>query len=103
MLNEFFGGHIISQNLWAPQSLDQLSLDFILWGLLKENAHRNNQHMLEDKKKGKVILLHAMEALGVRGGTAPTFLTSALEGGEQSASRPDHTLPLGKEPPVPNV
>jgi hypothetical protein len=33
--------------------------------------------------KVKVILLHAMEVLGVRGGIAPySFLTSALDGGE---------------------
>jgi hypothetical protein len=31
------------------------------------------------------------------------FLTSALEGGEWSASRPGRTLPPGKEPPVPTV
>jgi hypothetical protein len=32
-----------------------------------------------------------------------TFTTSVLEGGEWSASRPDSTLPPGKEPPVPIV
>jgi hypothetical protein len=30
-------------------------------------------------------------------------LTSALEGGERSASRPGRALPPGKEPPVPTV
>jgi hypothetical protein len=40
----------------------------------------------------------------VRGGTAPTlFLTSALEGGEWSASSPGPALPPGKGPPVPFV
>jgi hypothetical protein len=29
-----------------------------------------------------------------------SFLTSALDGGEWSASRPGHALPLGKGPPV---
>jgi hypothetical protein len=29
------------------------------------------------------------------------FLTSALDGSEWSASRPDRALPPGKEPPVP--
>jgi hypothetical protein len=43
-----------------------------------------------------------MKALGGRGGIAPS-LTSALEGGEWSASHPGHTLPPGKEPPVPLV
>jgi hypothetical protein len=32
-----------------------------------------------------------------------SFLTSALEGGERSASRPGRALPPGKEPPVPIV
>jgi hypothetical protein len=32
-----------------------------------------------------------------------SFLTSALEGSEWSASCPSHTLPLGNEPPVPIV
>jgi hypothetical protein len=30
-----------------------------------------------------------------------SYLTSALDGGEWSASRPGRTLPPGKEPPVP--
>jgi hypothetical protein len=30
-----------------------------------------------------------------------SFSTSALDGGEWSASRPGHALPPGKEPPVP--
>jgi hypothetical protein len=32
-----------------------------------------------------------------------SFLTSALDGGEWSASRPGRALPLGKGPPVPIV
>jgi hypothetical protein len=37
----------------------------------------------------KAVPLHAMEALGGRGGTAPTHSpTSALDGGEWSESRP---------------
>jgi hypothetical protein len=46
--------------------------------------------------KGKVIPLHATEALGVR-------VTSALDGGEWSASLPSCALPPGKGPPVPIV
>jgi hypothetical protein len=43
-----------------------------------------------------------MEAHGGRGGIAPTDnLTSALDGGELSASRPGRALPPGKGPPVP--
>jgi hypothetical protein len=42
-----------------------------------------------------------MEALG--GCSSRPFLTSALEGGEGSASRPGRALPPDKEPPVPTV
>jgi hypothetical protein len=35
--------------------------------------------------------------------TSYSFLTSALEGVEWSASRPGRALPLAKEPPVPTV
>jgi hypothetical protein len=41
--------------------------------------------------------------LGDRRYSSYCFLTSALEGGEWSASRPGRALPLGKEPPVPTV
>jgi hypothetical protein len=55
-------------------------------------------------KKGKVVPLHSIEAhLGDRRYSSYSFLTSALEGGEWSASRPGRTLPPGKEPPVPIV
>jgi hypothetical protein len=36
----------------------------------------------------KAVPLHAMETLGGRGGISPPFSTSALDGGEWSASRP---------------
>jgi hypothetical protein len=42
-------------------------------------------------------------ALGDRRYSSYCFLTSALEGGEWSASRPGRALPPGKEPPVPIV
>jgi hypothetical protein len=42
-------------------------------------------------------------ALGERRYSSYSFLTSALEGCEWSASRPGHALPPGKEPPVPIV
>jgi hypothetical protein len=52
----------------------------------------------------KTVLLHATEAhLGDRRYSSCSFLTSALEGGEWSASRPGRALPPGKEPPVPTV
>jgi hypothetical protein len=39
--------------------------------------------------------------LGERRYSSYSFLTSALDGGEWSASRPGRALPPGKEPPVP--
>jgi hypothetical protein len=54
--------------------------------------------------KGKAVPLRSIEAhLGDRRYSSYSFLTSALEGGEWSASRPGHALPAGKEPPVPTV
>jgi hypothetical protein len=56
------------------------------------------------KVKGKVVPLRSIEAhLGERRYSSYSFLTSALEGGERSASRPGRALPPGKEPPVPIV
>jgi hypothetical protein len=43
-----------------------------------------------------------MVAYGGRGGIAPTYyLTSALDGGEWSLSRPGRALAPGKGPPIP--
>jgi hypothetical protein len=51
-----------------------------------------------------VVPLRSIEAhLGERRYSSYSFLTSALEGGEWSASRPSCALPPGKEPPVPTV
>jgi hypothetical protein len=44
----------------------------------------------------------SIKALGWIGDIAP-FLTSALEGGEWSGSRPGRALPPDKEPPVATV
>jgi hypothetical protein len=43
------------------------------------------------------------KAWGDRRYSSYCFLSSALEGGEWSASRPGRALPPGKEPPVPTV
>jgi hypothetical protein len=51
-----------------------------------------------------VVPLRSTEAhLGDRRYSSYTFLTSALEGDERSASRPGRAVPPGKEPPVPTV
>jgi hypothetical protein len=41
--------------------------------------------------------------MGDRRYSCYSFLISALDGGEWSASRRSHALPPGKEPPVPTV
>jgi hypothetical protein len=57
--------------------------------------------------KSKDVPLHAMKAhegaWGERRYSSYSFSTSALEGGEWSASRPGRALPPGKGPPVPIV
>jgi hypothetical protein len=56
------------------------------------------------KKEGKVVPLRSIDAhLGDRRYSSYSFLTSALEGGEWSASRPGRALHQGKEPPAPIV
>jgi hypothetical protein len=53
---------------------------------------------------GKVVPLRPMQAhLGDRRYSSYSFLTSALEGGEWSASCPGRALPPGKEPQVRTV
>jgi hypothetical protein len=54
------------------------------------------------KKKKKAVPLHAMEAhRGERRYSFCSYLTSALDGGEWSASRPVRAFPPGKEFPAP--
>jgi hypothetical protein len=54
--------------------------------------------------KAKAVPLHATEALGGdRRYSSYSFSTSALDGGEWSASRPGRDLVPGKGPPVPIV
>jgi hypothetical protein len=54
MLSEFFGGHIISQNLWPPRSPGLLPPDFYLWRFLKENVYKKNLHTLKELKQNTV-------------------------------------------------
>jgi hypothetical protein len=56
------------------------------------------------KSKSKAVPLHAMEAFGgERRYSSYSFSTSALDGGEWSASRPGRAFTPGKGPPVPIV
>jgi hypothetical protein len=84
----------LNWQLWTQSQLKQV----IPWceGLERACAHRG--------KKGKAVPLRSIQAhLGERRYSSYSFLTSALEGGEWSASRPGRALPPRKEPPVPTV
>jgi hypothetical protein len=56
-----------------------------------------------ERKKVKWSLYTPWRRLGNRRYSSYSFLTSALEGGEWSASCSGRALPPGKEPPVPSV
>jgi hypothetical protein len=65
-------------------------------------AHASDRHHI--LYPSKVVPLRSLGAhLGERRYSSYSFLTSALEGGEWSASRPGRALPPGKEPPVPTA
>jgi hypothetical protein len=59
-------------------------------------------HLLKSKKKKKSCpATRHGGTLGERRYSSYSFLTSALDGGEWSASRSGRALSPGKEPPVP--
>jgi hypothetical protein len=59
-------------------------------------THYQNYH-LNTKKQSSPTTRHG----GGRRYSSYSFMTSALDGGDWSASRPGHVLPPGKGPPVP--
>jgi hypothetical protein len=59
------------------------------------------EYIIKKRYSGPVRSIEAH--LGDRRYSSYSFLTSALEGDEWSASRPGRALPPGKEPPVPTV
>jgi hypothetical protein len=59
----------------------------------------NLRHLI--KKKVKLSRLTPWRHMGERRYSSYSYLTSALNGGEWSASRPSHALPPEKGPPVP--
>jgi hypothetical protein len=82
---------------------DRLDLS-VATEVLEERVASHPMPPLIWKVKGKVVPLRSIEAhLGDRRYSSYSFLTSALEGSEWSASRPGRALPPGKEPPVPMV
>jgi hypothetical protein len=68
----------------------------VLWYLTLTNSLRTCKGKSK-KKKGKAVPLRSIEAhLGDRRYSSYSFLTSALAGGEWSASSPGRALPPGK-------
>jgi hypothetical protein len=71
-----------------------------------DREYKGSQHKrkVSLKYKSKAVPLNAMvEAWGKRKYSPYSFTTSALDGGEWSASRPGRNLLPGKGPPVPIV
>jgi hypothetical protein len=62
MLSEFFGGYIISRNLWPPRFPDLSPPDFYLWGFLKENVYKNNPHILKELKQNTELYISNVTA-----------------------------------------
>jgi hypothetical protein len=86
----------------------------IAWSLA--SIHRRGQHYMEPclhsvlrlhgmlfRLKAKAVSLHTTKALGETKYSSYSFLTSALDAGEWSASRPSRTLAPGKGALVPIV
>jgi hypothetical protein len=71
--------------------------------ILSEHYEINNKKIKNIKHDHKVKLCCYMpwRRLGERRYSSYSFLTSAIDGGEWSASHPGCALPLRKEPPVP--
>jgi hypothetical protein len=71
---------------------------------LKYDIWIKDSNVLGFVSKSKAVPIHAEVAFGGdRRYSSYSFLTSALEVGEWSASRSGRALPPGKEPPVPTV
>jgi hypothetical protein len=74
------------------------------WRKLHNEELHNFYSSPDISKNSKAVPLRAMEALGgERRYSSYSFTTSALDGGEWSASRPGRALPLGKGCPLPIV
>jgi hypothetical protein len=50
LLNEIFGEHVISRNLWPPRSPDLTPPGFYLWGAAKSAVYRDRPRTLNELK-----------------------------------------------------
>jgi hypothetical protein len=71
------------------------------WHILKVYANFEGE-FISAKKHSKIVPLRHTDTKGESSYSSYSF-TSALDGGEWSASRPGTTVPPGKERPVPTV
>jgi hypothetical protein len=92
------GTYYVSEKLTASI----LRMTAITMRACKETQNNPDEQNNAGGIKSGPVTLHS-GALGERRYSSCSFLTSALEGGEWSASRPGRALPPGKEPPVPTV
>ncbi|XKL67915.1 hypothetical protein PGB90_003406 [Kerria lacca] len=56
-LRQFFDNRLISKGLWPPRSFDPTSLDFFLWGTLKNNVFQippSNLKKLKERIKKEI-------------------------------------------------
>ena len=49
-LHKFFHDRLISKNIWPPRFPDLTSLDFFLWGYLKDKVYLSNPQTIHDLK-----------------------------------------------------
>ena len=50
LIESFFPDRVISKKTWPPKSPELTSLDFSLWGLLKDRVYANKPCTLQDLK-----------------------------------------------------
>jgi hypothetical protein len=83
--------------------MDQVRSGLLVYMLLTTSYGGFQWHPLRLKVKVKIkaVPLSHAGAKGKRSYSSYSFLTSALDGGEWSASRPGRALPPGKGPTVP--
>jgi hypothetical protein len=91
---------VVSRNSWIIVYTSSIQTLFITHSCISKNNYRAPKY-----KPIKVKQSHStpMEAQRKRIDSCYSFMTSALDGGEWSASRPGRALPPGKGPPVPIV
>jgi hypothetical protein len=57
-MSEFFGGRIISRNLWPPRSPDLSPPDLYLWGFFEgEHVQKQPTHTLEELKQNTELCI----------------------------------------------